>query len=541
MKKLIATILLICTAMTPQSLLDNTFGNGGIVKTNISTNFGMSLTDGIFDTYLYPDGKILAAGQTDRNFALARYNVDGTLDVTFNPTGVGFVPPGTVKTALDATKYDEIYSIAVHPDGKIITCGYVEKSDDSNWKWIALVRYASDGSIDATFGTDGIVKIKVPVTGSFGHNSFGKKVFIISDKYLVVGYVENTLTGTKSDLFMARFNSDGTIDNTFGTNGFVTTDLESNGIDKVSNAIQQADGKIVVVGSWQASGSSSNPIFNAVVRFNSDGTLDTSFGTGGIVSHQFVGSFTIKHEEARAVVIQSDGKVVVAGVVTKETNEMDFFVIRYSSIGIIDNTFSSKGFIFVDFNGNTDQVYSMSMQTDGKFVVVGSSTDSNYLTDFSLARINSNGTLDKKLNLDLSSISDAAYSVFVQPDGKIVASGSTINGTFTDFALVRFNPELPTSVNDNSQNFPENLVLSQNYPNPFNPSTKISWQSPVSSHQTLKVYDMLGNEVATLVDEFREAESYEIEFSASHLPSGLYFYKLRAGNFSETKKMILTK
>jgi hypothetical protein len=88
---------------------------------------------------------------------------------------------------------------------------------------------------------------------------------------------------------------------------------------------------------------------------------------------------------------------------------------------------------------------------------------------------------------------------------------------------------------------PRNFSLEQNYPNPFNPSTKISWQSSVSSWQTLKVFDVLGREVATLVDEYRNAGSYEVEFNASNLPSGVYFYQLKAGPFVETKKMILLK
>lgn len=93
----------------------------------------------------------------------------------------------------------------------------------------------------------------------------------------------------------------------------------------------------------------------------------------------------------------------------------------------------------------------------------------------------------------------------------------------------------------------DNFILYQNYPNPFNPSTKINWQTPVSSWQTLKVYDVLGNEVATLVDEYREAGTYEVEFPnvetmhASSLPSGVYFYQLQVGNYIETKKMILAK
>lgn len=92
-----------------------------------------------------------------------------------------------------------------------------------------------------------------------------------------------------------------------------------------------------------------------------------------------------------------------------------------------------------------------------------------------------------------------------------------------------------------SVNLPTKFALGQNYPNPFNPSTVISWQSPVSSYQTLKIYDILGNEVATLVDEYREAGSYNVEFDASGLPSGIYYYKLTAGSFSDVKKMMVVK
>ena len=88
---------------------------------------------------------------------------------------------------------------------------------------------------------------------------------------------------------------------------------------------------------------------------------------------------------------------------------------------------------------------------------------------------------------------------------------------------------------------PAKYSLAQNYPNPFNPSTKISWQSPVASHQTLRIYDVLGNEIAVLVNEERPAGNYEIEFDASMYSSGIYFYKLQAGSFVETKKMLLLK
>jgi hypothetical protein len=100
----------------------------------------------------------------------------------------------------------------------------------------------------------------------------------------------------------------------------------------------------------------------------------------------------------------------------------------------------------------------------------------------------------------------------------------------------------PVSVDDdNTLLLPISFNLYQNYPNPFNPSTKISWQSAVSSHQILKVYDVLGNEVATLVDEYKTAGSYDINFNVIGLSSGIYFYKLQVGGSVETKKMILLR
>ena len=98
-----------------------------------------------------------------------------------------------------------------------------------------------------------------------------------------------------------------------------------------------------------------------------------------------------------------------------------------------------------------------------------------------------------------------------------------------------------TKVENEDGLIPDEFVLYQNYPNPFNPTTKISWQSPVDSWQTLKVFDVLGNEVATLVDEYKEVGKYQVEFDASRLSSGIYFYKLQAGSFIESKKMVFLK
>jgi len=101
--------------------------------------------------------------------------------------------------------------------------------------------------------------------------------------------------------------------------------------------------------------------------------------------------------------------------------------------------------------------------------------------------------------------------------------------------------QILVGIQDGLSQIPEEYSLSQNYPNPFNPSTKISWQSPEGSQQTLKIYGVLGNEITTLIDEYKPAGRYETEFNAANLPSGVYFYQLKAGDFIQTKKMLLLK
>jgi len=88
---------------------------------------------------------------------------------------------------------------------------------------------------------------------------------------------------------------------------------------------------------------------------------------------------------------------------------------------------------------------------------------------------------------------------------------------------------------------PKEFSLQQNYPNPFNPETVISYQLPANSSVSLKVHDVLGREVSTLVNEIQSAGSYKVNFNASNLSSGIYFYKFQAGEFTQTKKMILVK
>ena len=143
------------------------------------------------------------------------------------------------------------------------------------------------------------------------------------------------------------------------------------------------------------------------------------------------------------------------------------------------------------------------------------------------------------LSLNAQSILSIGGTATLDVSGNADICSDSLSGTVTGNGSFC---GTPTDVESEiSETIPTEFALRQNYPNPFNPSTKISWQTPISGYQTLKVYDVLGNEVASLVNGEKPAGIYEISFNASQLSSGVYFYKLQLGSFIETKKMTLIK
>lgn len=161
-------------------------------------------------------------------------------------------------------------------------------------------------------------------------------------------------------------------------------------------------------------------------------------------------------------------------------------------------------------------------------------------------------TVLQNMNISTTEFFGATNSITVGPNFTVTSTGSVTlvspNINFMNTIFVVGGAELyavtgspPAGVNSENSITPVKFVLAQNYPNPFNPTTTISWQSPVGALQTLKIYDVLGREIATLVNEYKPAGKYEVEFNASNLPSGIYIYKLTAGNFTAVKKLMLLK
>jgi uncharacterized delta-60 repeat protein len=296
----------------------------------------------------------------------------------------------------------------------------------------ALVRYNTDGSLDATFGTNGTV-----ITDMLGSdsNDVAFATAVQSDgKIIVAGYAD----ASGFDVMVARYLGDGSLDMSFGAGGKVTTDFFGSS-DTARAVTVQADGKIIVAGSTQVG--TGNFDF-ALVRYNSDGSLDASFGASGKVTTDFVGEIDV----ARSVAIQADGKIIVGGDAYVSTNNYDFALVRYNQDGMLDASFGSGGKVTTDFAGAEDFGHAAALLADGRIVLAGSASNGSDM-DFAAARYNSNGSLDNafgtggKVTTDFSSSDNLGFSAVIQTDGKLIVAGYVGLLSDSDFAITRYNAD----------------------------------------------------------------------------------------------------
>jgi uncharacterized delta-60 repeat protein len=374
----------------------------GIVITNLSTN-----DTGLAGLALIAQDKILVAGGSNENTYIIRYNSDGTIDSSFSDDGMVITELG---------EYTDPTSLIIQTDGKLLVAGNI------GWDWpnqsAFLIRFNADGTLDNTFATTGIAFADLVGGGEITNLALqvdGKIILAGNNNYDQGGYVA-----------LFRFNIDGTLDNTFAEGGIVTTDLGSSvWINDISIL---SDGKILLAGGFGENA--------CLIRYNSDGTLDSSFSHDGqIISEGYFQSITVL----------SDGKILAAG-----TNNHDFYISRYNTDGSLDNTFSDDGIVITDIGGEWDGISDTIALSDGKFLAVGSTwlAESETSGDFSIARYNSDGSLDNTFSddgiviNDLNGGWDEINNVSITSDGKILVSGaSNSRSDFDDddFALVRYN------------------------------------------------------------------------------------------------------
>jgi uncharacterized delta-60 repeat protein len=324
---------------------DTSFGLNGKLLTVVGTNDSAANA-----VQIQPDGKIVAAGAANfgTNFAVVRYNANGTLDTDFGDTGKVLTPVGGSVTAM-----------AIQPDGKIVVTG--TGNTQANPRHFVVARYTTNGALDATFGGGtGLVSTSIGIGGDTAG-----AVRIQNDGKIVVAGSSTFFTSV--DFSLVRYNTNGSLDISFGSFGRVTTDFGSANGGIVSGLAIQPDGRIIAAGQAEIPVVTGGSEYFALARYTTNGALDASFGSGGEVITQ-VGFDTAN---VKSVALQPDGKIVAAGLSLIGTNDQ-YAVVRYNPDGSLDNSYGTGGEVLVSFDdGGSDSGAAVALDQTGRAVVVG--------------------------------------------------------------------------------------------------------------------------------------------------------------------------
>ncbi len=428
MKYLFTLLTLLCaasiTVYAQPGTLDKTFGDGGIV-------IGKTYNGGCNDLLIQQDGKIIgvgtgAYGTPDGSFLLVRYNTDGTLDLSFGDSG-------RVTTNVSSRSNYGSYG-ALQEDGKIIVAGYVAQQGDGNN--LTVLRYNADGAIDSSFGTNGVV---IEAIGK--QFEFPTGIVVQSDGKIVVGgYTADFSEGSNySTIYLVRYNKDGSHDLSFGIGGIYQEAIAA--VFKTGGLALQPDGKLLVGGYNNFAG---NPFF--VRRYTKDGALDREFGNNGEARYYF-SQEAYNGSSLHSLALQPDGKIIAAGSAYK-AGVPSATLVRFNTDGSTDNTFGQKGSVISDIGKYNSDVFDLTLQPDGKIVAAVNSVDINELGSiaFAVARYLKDGTLDSSFGVNGSQTTvideqSTSVAVALQQDGKIVLGGysATLNPYTYHVTLARYN------------------------------------------------------------------------------------------------------
>jgi uncharacterized delta-60 repeat protein len=399
----------------PTGQLDETFDGDGLQATAPFGGPGSRMV-------MQPDGKFIIVGGTFTSFIGARFNADGTPDTSFGSAG------RITTDVTGASRIQYARAVAVQPDGKIVVAG--DATLANNTRAAALARYLADGSLDPSFGGDGLVHEAAVAGHIFAMAIQPDGKIVVAGQSLVSGNAADL-----ADMLVARFHADGSLDSSFGVAGSMVFDVTS-GTDLVRNIVLLPDGSMVVAGE----NNSSDPADQTgVAKLTADGTLDASFGTGGRLS--FVAA-----NVGQGLALQPDGKLLLAGGTTSFPSS--FALMRLEADGSYDEGFGNDGAVThrtsTSTTGAGDIAYAIALNPDGRIYVAGASGSINQ--DFGLVRFTAEGVVDATFGtngvsiVDFDGLGDGAESVVVQPDGKIVMGGYATPTSNDGYGLARVHP-----------------------------------------------------------------------------------------------------
>lgn len=535
MSKKITSALILALLMTTKLLLaqagipDPRFINGGSIITYLQgKHAAMDVTiDNNSNIFVSGIGSIDELDNED--FAVIKYFPNGVVDSSFGIDGVATMDFGS------RNEYGA--SIAIQNDGKLVVAGTQSIQQHG---LIAVTRFNTDGSVDNTFGTDGKVLFNPEY---FSYYGWVEDMLIQPDgKILITGYSYN---GSSKTFLAIRLNGDGSYDQTFGAfepvfsnDGTIQFNTFYNSVEVGNKVLLTQDSKIIIVGKTD--------VFPLVLKLNSDGSIDNTFGDQGTVKlNMRINQFGERlGGDGYSAALQSDGKILIIGY-DDPIDKEDFGVMRLNTDGSIDSTFGNNGSSFIDYAGGNDWGRTILVDSDDN-ILLGGDFNVKIIGDgdirMGVARLNPNGTIDNSFDVDGMSYSmqgNIGVSMALSPDTALVLVG-TSNNNNGFYASKFLTHSLTTDVQTN-KGIPNNFVLEQNYPNPFNPSTTIQFAIPKAGEYKVIVYNTLGQQVAELLNTQLQPGVHKVQFDASQLASGIYIYQLSGSEVNFTKKMILMK
>lgn len=545
--------------LQPDGSLDTTFGEDGI------TYIEFGLDSYVYQMELLPDGKVIVSGliyfeEYNAELFVARYLSDGIIDTTFGTDGY---------TVGDySTEDDYAWSMLIQDDGSIVLGGRTESGD---WSSMLFARFTADGVLDSTFGTNGYTLINE----SSQDESIRDMAFLNDGTIVAVGdgYVGNPEWGHMAR--MVKLDSNGNPITTFGNNGVLVPPIFTDG--SVAYAVQIDDDDVFVTG-YVYGQTQGTDLF--VTKLDDEGNADPDFGTDGL----FIAPLNPDYYNniGLDILITSDEYIYVCGSAGASSFTLDFIVLRCTMNGVLDPEFNGTGYNVTQIGIDFEEANAMDMQADGKIVLAGFKADFTAANDIVVSRYFTSdaAVLNPPTNLAVTSNPEDDFATFtwevpatddltgydVYLDEVFQGNTTNLEWVFEDLecsivyeagvvavydegdsemATVEFTFEGTDAGND----LINKNELIGNYPNPFNPITTITFSltTEITENTELIIYNLKGQKVKTFLINSSTHQPINLvvwngtDESEKPVSSGIYFNKLKNGNFEQTKKMILMK
>jgi uncharacterized delta-60 repeat protein len=509
---IISLLTLNSLAIAQSQFLDPSFNGSGYTITELTP-----YNDKTCEVIVQPDGKILtsgafrfyntATGNDSVTSFITRHNTDGSIDLSFNSTGIVY---SDLQFSVDLASAN----MELLEDGEIVIAGTKHLPGTDH---ICVQKYNADGSKDSTFGNNG-EKLVISPDGNYSGSNCLK---IQQDGKIVIAGVSYGL------LILARLESTGEFDISFGDNGIAAY---YEGYPYIFNINFLSDNSIIVTGD-------SDLYQISIMKFNADGSKNTAFGTNGKKLLKYNFQF---ENHAYGLAIQPDDKILVSG----HSNGL-WLLYRINPLdGSLDNTFGSSGAVVNHFSGGTwDVATSVIAMPDNRIIATGRYKKDSYNEKYNIVIIRylPDGNMDSTFGIngmiefDFGNRDDQGKSSYIQPDGKIVCVGHTGNTEYTGNDMVILRCSEFSNVNTPEPELKSTFTV---FPNPAGKLVNINVTTPCNGIYSLGILSLEGKTIQSYQKKLN-AGANQLELSLNNLPCGTYMLVIKGDDFLASQKLLV--